>query len=83
MGHKAAVKQILTYNFHSINNLIEFTSKILSVPDSFLGLKRLGLELTRLPCSAEVKNEWSCTSSPPVCLHVVGKGKGKAVPLQA
>lgn len=37
---------------------------------SFLPVMRLGLEADRLPPpSTEVKNEWSCTSSIPVCLH--------------
>lgn len=26
------------------------------------------------PSSAEVNSEWSCTSTPPTCLHVAGKG---------
>ena len=75
MGHKTAAKRILTQNFHSIKNFIGFTSKILSVPSCFLGIKQLGLKLTKLSCSAEVKNEWSCTSSLPVCLHVVDRDK--------
>jgi len=75
MGYRAAVKRILTLNFYSIKNFIEFTSKILSVPGCLLGIRRLGLKLTRLSCSAEVKNERSCTSAPPVCLHVLDRDK--------
>jgi len=37
-----------------------------------LGVKRLGCEADHSPPpSAEVKNVWSYTSSPPVCLHGV------------
>jgi len=25
------------------------------------------------PSTVEAKNDWSCTSSPPICLHVVDK----------
>ena len=39
---------------------------------SFPGVKRLGREANRSsPSSAEVKNEWSHTSAPPVCFHGV------------
>jgi hypothetical protein len=27
------------------------------------------------PPSAEVKNAWSCTSTPPICLYVVVRGR--------
>ena len=41
---------------------------------SFPEAKRLGLEADHLPPStAEFKNEWSYTSSPPVCLHRVDR----------
>ena len=34
------------------------------------GVRRPGREANRSPLpSAEVKNEWSCTSAPPICLH--------------
>jgi len=37
-----------------------------------LGVKWLGHEVDRShPSSAEVKNAWSCTSTPPICLHVM------------
>jgi hypothetical protein len=36
------------------------------------GVKRPGLEVNHpSPCSAEIENEWRCTSTPPVCLHLV------------
>jgi hypothetical protein len=39
---------------------------------SFPGVKRLGREVQHsLPSSAEVKNEWSCTTTPPMCLHIL------------
>ena len=44
-------------------------SPILWVQGSFLGVKWSGQMATHSPtCSAEVKNEWSCTSAPPVCI---------------
>jgi hypothetical protein len=45
---------------------------------SFLGVKRPGREFTTHihPSSAEVKNEWSCTSNPPTCLHGVHSVEG-------
>jgi hypothetical protein len=40
----------------------------------FPGVKRLGHELGHSPpSSAKVKNEWSCTSSPCICLHGVDR----------
>jgi hypothetical protein len=37
-----------------------------------LGVKRPGREANHSPpSSAEVKNAWSCTSTPPICLHGV------------
>ena len=37
---------------------------------SFPGVKQLGREVKHsFPSSAEVKNEWSCTTMPPMCLH--------------
>jgi hypothetical protein len=40
----------------------------------FPGLKRPGRDSGHSPpFSAEVKNEWSCTSTLPVCPHVVGR----------
>jgi hypothetical protein len=37
---------------------------------SVLGVKQPECEVNNLaPCSAEGKNEWSCTSVPPVCLQ--------------
>jgi hypothetical protein len=42
------------------------------VPEFFLRIKGPGHEVDHLPpSSAEVKNEWSCTSTPPICLYVV------------
>jgi hypothetical protein len=39
---------------------------------SFLRFKRPGREVNYSPpSSAEVTNEWSCTSTPPICLHDV------------
>jgi len=36
----------------------------------FYGLKQPGCEANHLlHSSAEVKNDWSCTSIPPICLH--------------
>jgi hypothetical protein len=41
---------------------------------SFPGVKRLGGDSGHWPpSSAEVKNEWSYASTPPVCPHVVGR----------
>jgi len=40
-----------------MHDFIEYTSKILWVRGCFLGVKLLGLTLTRLSCSSEVKNE--------------------------
>jgi hypothetical protein len=37
----------------------------------FPGLKNLDVRLTTFPVSAEVKNEWSYTFIPPMCLHGV------------
>jgi hypothetical protein len=38
----------------------------------FPGIKRPGLDVDRSPPSnAEVKNEWSYTSTPPICLYDV------------
>jgi hypothetical protein len=40
----------------------------------FLLVKRLGCEVNQSPTSsAEVKNEWSYTSTPPICLHGVDR----------
>jgi hypothetical protein len=40
----------------------------------FLRVKRPGRDANQSsPSSAVVKNEWSCTSVPPVCLHGVDK----------
>jgi hypothetical protein len=36
------------------------------------GVRRQGREVFYIPLSAvEVKNEWSCTSAPPICLHTM------------
>jgi hypothetical protein len=41
---------------------------------SFPGVKRPGREVNHSPpSSAEVKNEWSYTSTPPICLHCVDR----------
>jgi hypothetical protein len=46
---------------------IQWVSGVLS-----LGVKRPGREAEHsLPSSAEVKNAWSYTSTPPICLHGV------------
>jgi hypothetical protein len=38
----------------------------------FSGLKRPGREADHSPpCNSEVKNEWSYTSTTPICLHGV------------
>ena len=40
------------------------------------GVKWPGCEVSHLsPCSTEIKNEWSYTSTPPTCLHGVEKDK--------
>jgi len=40
----------------------------------FTEVKQPGFEVHHTPSSsAEVKNEWSCTSAPPVCLHGMEK----------
>jgi hypothetical protein len=40
------------------------------VPGSFLAIKRMGHEVNHSSAlSVEVKNEWSHTSSTPICLH--------------
>jgi hypothetical protein len=42
----------------------------------FPGVKRPGQEVDHSPpSSAKVKNEWSCTTAPPVCLLGVGRDK--------
>jgi hypothetical protein len=42
--------------------------------NSFPGAKQLGHEGDNtLSSSAEVKNDWSCTPAPPVCLHGVAR----------
>jgi hypothetical protein len=44
----------------------------MGIVDSFLGVKRPGREADHSgPSSAEVKNAWSYTSTPPIRLHVV------------
>jgi hypothetical protein len=46
------------------------------VPVMFLGVKRQEGEVNHSPpSSAEVKNEWSFTHTPPVCLHDVNREK--------
>jgi hypothetical protein len=50
----------------------------------FLGIKWPGREADHSsPSSAEVKNAWSCTSTPPICLHgvVLSYSSGTALPL--
>jgi len=43
---------------------------------SFLGVKWPGCEVDHSPpSSVEVKNEWSCTSPPPICASIVWTGK--------
>ena len=45
-------------------------------PVSLSGVKRTGREVDHpLPSSAEVKNEWSYASTPPICLHGVNSVK--------
>jgi len=40
----------------------------------FKEVKQPGCEVDHSPpSSAEVKNEWSCTSNPPICLHGMEK----------
>ena len=39
----------------------------------FSGGKWPGLEIHHSPPTAEVKNEWSYNSAPPICLHSVDK----------
>jgi len=40
----------------------------------FPGVKPPGREVNHTPPSTvEVKNEWSCTSTPPICLHGVDR----------
>jgi hypothetical protein len=42
--------------------------------DSFPGVKRPGRQVYHSPpASTEVKDEWSCTSAVPVCLHGVDR----------
>jgi hypothetical protein len=51
---------------------------------SSLEVKRPGLEADHSPpSSAEVKNVWSCTSTPPICLHgvVLGYSPGTTLPV--
>jgi hypothetical protein len=41
-----------------------------------LGVERLGCEVDHSPArTADIKNEWSYTSAPPVCLNGVYRGK--------
>jgi len=42
---------------------------------SYPEVKRSGRDVDQShPSSAETKNEWSYTSTPPICLHGVGRG---------
>ena len=44
-------------------------------PGSFPGVKRPSLEVNHLLASGvEVKNEWSCATTPPVCIYGVDRG---------
>jgi hypothetical protein len=53
--------------FHQVSHLM-------GTKGSFLGAKRPKRDVDHLPPSgAEVKNEYCCNSSPPVCLHRVGR----------
>lgn len=46
------------------------------VPGFFLGVKQFGLEVYRAPLyMAQLKNDWICTSTPPVCLRGVERDK--------
>jgi hypothetical protein len=54
----------------------------------FLLVKRPGCEVNQSPTSsAEVKNEWSYTSTPLICLHGIDRDnfvfKGRVVPVNA
>jgi hypothetical protein len=51
----------------------------MGIRSSFLGVKRLGCKADHLPpSSAEVKDVWSYTSTPPICLHGVAvKAQGQ------
>jgi hypothetical protein len=55
------------------------------VPEAFnLGVKRPGREADHSPQpSAEVKNAWKCTSTPPISLHgmMLSQSTGKNLPL--
>jgi hypothetical protein len=47
-------------------------SYLMGTRDCFPGLKQPGSEADNSPpSSAKVKNAWSCTSTPPICLHGV------------
>jgi hypothetical protein len=55
------------FNFHSSNPHIKWVPRAIS-----LGVKRSGREANHSPPStAEVKNTYSCTSTPPIRLHGV------------
>jgi hypothetical protein len=42
----------------------------------FPGVKRSGIGIDQSPpSSAEVKNEWSCASTPPICLYGVERNQ--------
>ena len=68
----------LMYFVHGLTNFITLVGNVKFHEEWVLGslslvgegIKQPGLEAeSPLPSSLEVKNEWSCTSNPPVYLH--------------
>jgi hypothetical protein len=54
----------------SLANLGPNQPSIQLLPGAFSGVKRPGFEGNYVtPCIGEVKNEWNCTTSPPIRVH--------------
>jgi hypothetical protein len=63
----------LDFESHQEQEIFFFTKTSKQHLGSFPGVKQLGCEANNTPASsAEVKNEWSYNSGPPICL--LGEG---------
>jgi len=47
--------------------------------DTFPGIRHVGREVESPSSSADVRNTWSCTDSPPTCFHGVDRLSSVAV----
>jgi hypothetical protein len=63
--------QVLTVELHVMNLLIQ--PRIQWATAFFPGGKVV--DISYWSCSAEVKNVWSCTSTPPICLQGMNSDK--------